>query len=79
MDIQSEKLNLIEWLAGINDNRIIKQLKALQKSSQEQSDSSLSAEERSAIDTGLNSISAGKTHSHDSVRKSTKKKYPHLF
>lgn len=35
MDIQSEKLNLIEWLAGINDNHTLMQLKALQKLSQE--------------------------------------------
>jgi predicted transcriptional regulator len=79
MDIQAEKLSLIEWIAGIDDSRIIKQFKSLQQSNQEQANDSFSSEEESAIDQGLKSITEGKVHTHDSVIQSTKSKYPQLF
>jgi hypothetical protein len=79
VDIKSEKLNLIEWLAGVNDNRIIRQSKTFQKSSQQEELSSLSKEEKIAVDKGLDSIANGRTHSNESVLKSTKEKYPRLF
>ncbi len=31
MDIQAEKLHLIEWLAGLNDVKVIQEIKALKK------------------------------------------------
>ena len=31
MDIQAEKLHLIEWLARVNDIRIIQEIKAIKK------------------------------------------------
>ena len=76
MDIQADKLNLIEWIAGINDSRIIRQFKSLQKSNQEHS---LTSEEKSAIEEGLKSIEEGKVHTHESVMESTMEKYPNLF
>ena len=79
MDIQADKLSLIEWIAGINDSRIIRQFKSLQKSNQEQVNISLSSAEKSAIDQGLKSIAKGKVHTHESVMQSTKEKYPNLF
>lgn len=77
MDIQAEKLNLIEWLAGIDDSRIIRQFKSLQKSNEVET--KLSVAEKSAIDQGLKSIANGKTNTHETVMKSAKKKFPHLF
>ncbi len=77
MDIQAEKLNIIEWLAGINDSKIIRQFKSLQKSNQKQADLTIS--EKSGIDNGLNSIAEGKVHTHESVMESTREKYPNLF
>lgn len=77
MDIQADKLSLIEWLAGINDSRIIRQFKSLQKSNQEQIE--LTSVEKSAIDQGLKSIANGQVHSQDSVMRSTREKYPKLF
>ena len=79
MDIQTEKLNLIEWIAGINDTQIIRQFKSLQISNQEQVNSSLTPAEKSAIDQGLKSIAEGKVHTHESVMQSTKEKHPKLF
>lgn len=78
MDIQAEKLSLIEWIAKVDDDRIIKQFKALQQTS-EASLSSLTEREKAAIDQGLKSIEEGKVHDHDTVMQSTKEKYPHLF
>ena len=79
MDIQTEKLDLIKWIAGINDLRIIKLVKALQESAQGKSGITLSSAEKSAIDQGLRSIDKGKFQSHENVIKSTKEKYPRLF
>ena len=79
MDIQADKLSLIKWLAGINDSRIIRQFKSLQKSSQEQVNVSLTPEEKSAIDQGLKSIAEGRVHTHKSIMQSTREKYPNLF
>ena len=79
MDIQGDKLSLIEWIAGINDSRIIRQFKSLQKSNQEQVSVSLTSAEKSAIDQGLKSIEEGKVHTNESVMESTKEKFPNLF
>ncbi len=79
MDIQAEKLSLIEWLAGITDTRIIKQFRALQKSTQEPSETLLTVNEKSAIEAGLKSIKEGRSHTHKTVMESTMKKYPGLF
>ncbi len=79
MDIQADKLSLIEWIAGINDSRIIRQFKSLQKSNQKQVNTSLTSVEKSAIDQGLKSIAEGNIHTHESVMQFTKEKYPNLF
>jgi hypothetical protein len=77
MDIKEEKLELIEWLAGINDINIIKQLRIVQESNY--NFEPLSASEKSAIDLGLKSIDEGKVHSHKSVMNEAKSKYPAFF
>ncbi len=79
MDIRAEKLEFIRWLAGINDSRVIKQLKTLQKYNQEEVSSILTDAEKLAIDQGLKTIKEGKTHSHEDVMKSARIKYPNLF
>lgn len=80
MDIQAEKLSIIQWLAGINDKAVIKQLKALKKSKEEsEAVVVLSPEEKKAVEKGLKSIKEGKVRSHREVMQATKKKYPQLF
>ena len=78
MDIQAEKLNLIEWIAGLDDSQIIRQVKSLQNSAMPGGKATLSAEEKTVIDQGLKSISEGKVHSHESVMTASRKKYPQL-
>lgn len=79
MDIQAEKLDIIQWLAGIEDSRIVKQLLALKKLNEEIVIKELTIEEKVAIDKGLTSIKEGRIKSHEDVTKATKKKYPTLF
>lgn len=79
MDIQAEKLDIIQWLAGINDSQVIMQFKALKKSAEEISQGSLSQEEKAAIDKGLHSINTGHFKLHEDVMEATRKKYPHLY
>ncbi len=77
MDLRTEKLNLIEWLAGINDKEVIDQFVVLQKSNQQ--NQTLSESEKSAIDAGLKSLDEDRVHSHESVMQSIQKKFPELF
>ncbi|MDZ7608365.1 MAG: hypothetical protein U5K79_22900 [Cyclobacteriaceae bacterium] len=79
MDIQAEKLNLIEWIAGLEDSQIIRQVISLQYSTSPIGRLTLSEREKNAIEKGLKSINEGKVHSHEKVVDATKKKYPRLF
>jgi predicted transcriptional regulator len=79
MNIQSEKLDIIQWLASINDSKIIKQFMLLKRSNEENTSVNLSQAEKNAIDKGLESIKEGRFKLHEEVTEATKKKYPHLF
>lgn len=79
MDLKAEKLSLIEWLAGVDDNRVIQQLKALREANLKQGSISLSRAEQLAIDQGLADISQGRIYSHDAVMEAAKLKFPKLF
>tara|TARA_R110000796_G_scaffold252645_1_gene390123 strand:+ start:5798 stop:6040 length:243 start_codon:yes stop_codon:yes gene_type:complete len=79
MDIQAEKRDLIQWLSGLNDLRMIKLVGALRKASEADSGSKLTKAEIAAIDQGLRSIKEGKVKSHDDVMELTKKEFPNLF
>ena len=77
MDIQAEKLNIIQWLAGINDGNVILKIKELKKSNEEIL--AISIEEKVAIDKGLKSIEEGRFKTHEEVVHATKKKYSQVF
>tara|TARA_R100000697_G_C5304518_1_gene158964 strand:- start:34 stop:276 length:243 start_codon:yes stop_codon:yes gene_type:complete len=79
MDIQAEKRDLIQWLSGLNDLRMIKLVGTLRKASESGSGSKLTKAEISTIDQGLKSIKEGKVKSHEDVIKLTKKEFPNLF
>ena len=76
MDIQAEKLDLIQWLVGIDDSKIIKQFMLLKKSSQGNVDAALSQREKDAIDIGLKSMKDGRSKSHKQVVEATKNPAP---
>lgn len=79
MNIQAEKLDLIQWLVGIDDRKIIKQFMLLKKSSQGNIHAELSQQEKDAIDIGLKSMKEGRSKLRKQVVEATKKKYPNLF
>ncbi|MCB0495420.1 MAG: hypothetical protein KDC79_04760 [Cyclobacteriaceae bacterium] len=79
MDIQAKKLNLIEWLAGVNDSKLISQFMLLMEANLEGGKSVLSDAEKRAIDQGLSSLEAGKVYSHEEASAKTRAKYPDLF
>ena len=71
MDIQSEKLKLIEWLASLTDQAIIEKLKLFKDNFSDKSDwwESLSESEIESIDQGLKDIKEGRTVPHSEVVK----------
>lgn len=71
MDIQAEKLKLIEWLTSLSDQSIIEKLKLFRENFSEKTDwwESLSKSEIESIDEGLRDIEEGKTLPHSEVMK----------
>lgn len=79
MNIQAEKLDIIQWLATVNDSKIIKKFMLLKRSNEEWVSVNLSHEEKDAIDKGLQSLNEGRFKTNEEVTESTRKKYAHLF
>jgi predicted transcriptional regulator len=70
MNIQAEKLGLIEWIAKINDSSIIKKLQRIHDEYSKTSDwwDEISIEERESIKRGLKDIEEGRVHSHETAK-----------
>ena len=75
IDIKSEKLELIQWLAGISDAAIIKNFLALKKEIEVDWWDEISGEERLAIDEGLAQIDNGEIILHQDVMDKVQKKF----
>ena len=71
MNIQAEKLNLIEWISRLNDTSIIDKLKNIQNDYSKSQDwwDTLNKEELDSINRGLKDFEERRVHSHDSARK----------
>lgn len=67
MDIQAEKLQLIEWLAGLNDTRVLNEFITLKKTKEVDWWDEISAEERSEIEEGLAQADRGELVPHKEV------------
>ncbi len=68
MNIQTEKLALIQWLAQLSDERIIERIKQLRKQEEDWWDA-LSEEEKAEIHEGIEQSKRGETIPHDEVMK----------
>ena len=79
MDIQAEKLALIQWLAGINDSRIIQLFQTLKQTTEATQAAQMTAAERSAVEKGLMAVEEGRTISHADAMQQTRAKFPKLF
>lgn len=71
MNIQAEKLKLIEWLAGLTDQTLIERIKLLKETQSTKADwwEEISQAERDAIDQGMHDADNGKVTMHEEVRK----------
>lgn len=71
MDIQSEKLDLIEWISRLNDTSVINRLRQVKEDYYKSADWSdnLNTEEIESINRGLKDLEEGKIRSHESVRR----------
>ncbi|MBT0810547.1 hypothetical protein KIH41_04570 [Litoribacter ruber] len=73
MDIQTEKLRLIEWLAGLNDPKILEEFINLKNKKDVDWWEQISAEERSEIEQGLQQADKGDVNPHSEVMEKYKK------
>lgn len=71
MNIQAEKLKLIEWLAGLTDQTLIERIKLLRETQSTKTDwwEEISLAEKEAIDQGLEDARNGRLTPHEEVRK----------
>lgn len=67
MDIQAEKLELIRWLADIDEPSIIKRFIALKKKQQSDWWDNINADEKSEIEEGLAQADNGEVVPHEEV------------
>lgn len=79
MNIQAEKLDIIQWLAKVNDSNIIRQFMLLKRSNEEMVSANLSEAEKKAVDKGLESLREGRFKTHNEVTEATRKKFTQLF
>ncbi|AKP51253.1 hypothetical protein [Cyclobacterium amurskyense] len=73
MDIQAEKLQLIEWLAGLNDAKVHNEFIALKKKMEVDWWDRISAEEREEVEMGLSQADKGEVTPHKEVMAKYKK------
>ena len=73
MDIQAEKLQLIEWLARLNNTATLKRFLTLKKEQEKDWWDLLSIEEKSEIEEGLAQADRGEVVPHKEVMAKYKK------
>lgn len=73
MDIQSQKLELIQWLANVDDPEILKEFLALKQAKQSDWWDEISPEERAEIEEGLAQADRGDVTAHEEVMEKYKK------
>jgi len=66
MNIQTEKLDLIEWISGLNDSTIIHKQRQIKEDYSQSADwwKHLNKEEKESIDCGLKDFEEANIHSH---------------
>lgn len=73
MDIQAEKIRLIEWLAGLNDIKILNEFIMFKKVKEEDWWDGISPEERAEIEEGIEQADRGEVLPHAEVMAKYKK------
>lgn len=70
MNIQAEKLGLIEWIISLKDVSVIEKLKKIYIQDKTSNDwhNEISIEEKQSIERGLKNIEDGKVNSHKKAK-----------
>ncbi|AWA30987.1 hypothetical protein HYN48_13355 [Flavobacterium magnum] len=68
LNIQSKKLELIQWLSTIEDMSVLNKIIDLKKQENQDWWSSISENEKQAVEKGLQDAEAGKLNSHSKAR-----------
>ena len=70
MSVATQKLNLIQWISGLQDSSTLKVLETIkEQSSMDDWWDDLSVAEKISIEKGLSDALTGKTTSHSEVKK----------
>jgi hypothetical protein len=71
MDIQAEKIKLIEWLKSLTDKSIIENLKLFKENYSDKTDwwETLTETQKESLDQGIKDVKEGKTTPHSEVMK----------
>lgn len=72
MNLEAEKLSLIQWLAQVTDEEIIDKIKTLRASTSDWWDQ-ITIEERTEIEEGLSQANSGEVIPHEEVMKKYRK------
>ncbi|MCP3659939.1 MAG: hypothetical protein GY830_06330 [Bacteroidetes bacterium] len=73
MDLQSKKLEFIQWFSGLRNPKIIKEVLSFKKKNEEDWWDIISDEERKEIQKGMKEADSGKTISNSSIFSKYKK------
>ncbi len=70
MNIQTEKLDLIEWISRLNDSSVIEKLRSIKENYAKTKDwyANLNKEELESINRGLKDIEEGRLNSHEAAK-----------
>lgn len=78
MNIQTEKLELIEWIIQQENTSLLQQLIDIKKTFEDPK-VELSNHEKQAVQEAVDTIKSQGTISHEEVIEETKQRYAHLF
>ena len=77
MNIQSEKLDLIRWIAGITDEQVLQQFISLKRISNQETD--LTDAQKKSVDLAFKDIEQGRIYTHEQVMQQVNEEFPQLF
>ena len=70
MSVATQKLNLIQWISGLQDSSTLKALETIkEQNSMDDWWDNLSIAEKTSIEEGLSDVLIGKTIAHSEVKK----------
>lgn len=74
--LETDKLKIISWVSQLQDYSVVEKIVSIMSA---KDTSSLTFEQKNAIDQAINSIETIGTISNETVKEDTRKRYPHLF